>query len=550
MAAESMRGETQDGEAGARLPPTRSDASDTRIVRKQFLWQAEETLRESEERFRVALKNLPVILYHCDGDLRYTWVYNLPSCFPPEQVLGKRPDEVLPAEDVSELLAFKRQVLETGRGGRRELAFTHRGATRHYDITAEPGTGPDGQATGLIVAALDITGRKQAEQALRDSEERLRAILTTAVDGIITIDERGLIESVNPAAERLFGYTAAELVGQGVQRLMPSPYREEHDTYLATYLRTGVRKIIGRGREVWGQRKDGTTFPMDLAVSEFHLGGRQFFTGVVRDSTERKRAEEAERAATAEARIVRQIQQQLFPAAPPRLAGVEIGAASYPVGAAGGDYFDYLHFPDGALGAVVGDAAGHGVGPALLMAAAGAYLRALAQTHTDVPWILTLANRILADEVGDRFITLLVVRLDPRTSTWTYTGAGHQGYLLNPSGKVDVLAGEGLPLGIAKDTTYAGGPLLPLEPGAILLLPSDGVKEASAPSGERFGTERALDLVRAHRHRPAQEIVEVLCGAVRDFCGGQPPLDDVTAVVVKVESAQGAQVAEANHQGE
>jgi PAS domain S-box-containing protein len=131
-----------------------------------------------------------------------------------------------------------------------------------------------------------------AGQALRERESRIRAILDTTVDAIITIDAQGIIESFNLAAERIFGYAAAEVLGQEVSLLMPSPYHEEHHGYLARYLRTGEKRIIGIGREVVGRRKDGTTFPMDLAVSEVRLGDRCLFTGIVRDITERKRAEE------------------------------------------------------------------------------------------------------------------------------------------------------------------------------------------------------------------------------------------------------------------
>jgi PAS domain S-box-containing protein len=124
-----------------------------------------------------------------------------------------------------------------------------------------------------------------------DSAERLRAILETAVEGIITIDERGIVESMNPAAEQIFGYRAMEIIGKSVSLLMPTPYREAHDEYIGNYLRTGRAKIIGIGREVVGQRKDGGVFPMDLAVSEVKLSDRRLFTGFVRDITERKKAE-------------------------------------------------------------------------------------------------------------------------------------------------------------------------------------------------------------------------------------------------------------------
>ena len=147
---------------------------------------------------------------------------------------------------------------------------------------------------GLLVMATihDITRRKQAEEALRESEARMRAIFDTAVDGIITIDERGIIERFNPAAERMFGYSEAEVAGNNVSMLMPAPYHEAHDGYLAHYLQTGEKKIIGIGREVVGLRKDGSTFPMDLAVGETRQGERRMFTGTVRDISERKQAEE------------------------------------------------------------------------------------------------------------------------------------------------------------------------------------------------------------------------------------------------------------------
>jgi PAS domain S-box-containing protein len=144
----------------------------------------------------------------------------------------------------------------------------------------------------------EIAERRQVEERLvredaqlRESEARIRAIVNTAVDGIVTIDERGIVDTFNPAAERAFGYVAAEVTGRNVSMLMPAPYREAHDGYLARYLASGEKRIIGVGREVVGQRKDGSVFPMDLAVGEAQIGPRRLFTAVVRDISARKASE-------------------------------------------------------------------------------------------------------------------------------------------------------------------------------------------------------------------------------------------------------------------
>jgi diguanylate cyclase (GGDEF)-like protein/PAS domain S-box-containing protein len=133
---------------------------------------------------------------------------------------------------------------------------------------------------------------KRSEETLREREELQRSILSNAVDGIITIDAAGIVQSINAAGERLFGYSAAEIVGKNVSVLMPAPFADEHNSYLANYIRTGERKIIGIGRETIGLRKNGEPFPMDLAVSVVRSAGQRMFTGFVRDLTERKQAKE------------------------------------------------------------------------------------------------------------------------------------------------------------------------------------------------------------------------------------------------------------------
>ena len=145
----------------------------------------------------------------------------------------------------------------------------------------------------FMLEARDITQRLRSTETLREREQRLNGVLNTVADAIITINENGLIQSFNPAAERIFGYGVGEILGQNVKILVPKPHRGKHDSYLKNYHKTGERKIIGQtNREVEGQRKDGSLFPMELSVTEMLLGNIRLFTGIVRDITVRKNAQQ------------------------------------------------------------------------------------------------------------------------------------------------------------------------------------------------------------------------------------------------------------------
>ncbi len=151
--------------------------------------------------------------------------------------------------------------------------------------------GDQGTPMGFALVIRDISASATAEETLKAREAHLRSILETVPDAMIVIDEQGLMQSFSVAAERLFGLSAAEVIGRNVSMLMPSPYRERHDGYIERYLTTGERRIIGIGRVVVGQRSDGSTFPMELAVGEMVSGGARYFTGFIRDLTERQKTE-------------------------------------------------------------------------------------------------------------------------------------------------------------------------------------------------------------------------------------------------------------------
>jgi len=159
-------------------------------------------------------------------------------------------------------------------------------------LTVYPLGDERGRVTHHIGLVEDVSERRGTKEALQASTERLQAVLNAAVDGIVLIDPSGIIQSINPSVQKMFGYPPEELVGHNVKVLMPEPYREEHDGYLARYMATGEARIIGIGRQVAGRRRDGSTFPVDLAVSEVRHGGEIFFLGTLRDISERVRLED------------------------------------------------------------------------------------------------------------------------------------------------------------------------------------------------------------------------------------------------------------------
>lgn len=256
--------------------------------------------------------------------------------------------------------------------------------------------------------------------------------------------------------------------------------------------------------------------------------------------TENRRARRvAERALLAqeeELRIAREVQQRLFPAAAPKLAGYDIAGASCPAAATGGDYFDFFADPGGRLFVVAGDVTGHGLGPALLMADVRAYLRALALAGRGLTDMVAQTRRLLEpDLASDQFITLLLARFDPERCAWECINAGHPpGYVMGPDGRIKTELSPGTSaLGIEESAPSPEPVRFSLEPDDLLVLFTDGIPEARSSAGQEFGEERVLDVVRQRRSRPAAEIIQALLDEARRFGAPDAIQDDMTVVIVK-----------------
>jgi sigma-B regulation protein RsbU (phosphoserine phosphatase) len=209
----------------------------------------------------------------------------------------------------------------------------------------------------------------------------------------------------------------------------------------------------------------------------------------------------------------------------------------YPAEFVAGDYFDYLPVADGSVGFAIGDVAGHGFAPALLMCSLHTILRLVSRSRSDVGEIMSLGNRHyfeVAEE--ERFVTLLLGLLNPQSRVFTYASAGHPfGYVLDDSGAVKrQLRGGGLPLGILSDSEYRADGAVVLDPGDVVLMFTDGVQEARSREEVAFGPQRVLEVARANRAKTAAGIIESLHLAVCEFTKREKPADDITAVVIKV----------------
>jgi diguanylate cyclase (GGDEF)-like protein/PAS domain S-box-containing protein len=241
---------------------------------------------------------------------------------------------------------------------------------------------------------------KRTGDALRESEGRLRAILEAAVEGIITIDERGLILSCNAAAMSMFDYSQEEVVGKNVKMLMPSPYREEHDVYLDQYRKTGIKNIIGTGREVSGLRKDGRRFPLDLSISETVLSDRKIYTGIVRDISERKRIDEELRQSK-DAAVHAALHDKLT-GLPNRALMQDRLARAIERRKRNPDYHFARLFLDFDRFKIINDSLGHEVGDELLKGIAGRLARATRSTDS----ISNADSSTAARMGGDEFVIL------------------------------------------------------------------------------------------------------------------------------------------------
>ncbi|MEY4689720.1 MAG: hypothetical protein RIT19_45 [Verrucomicrobiota bacterium] len=372
--------------------------------------------------------------------------------------------------------------------------------------------------------------RRQAETALRESELRYRSVWENSTDGVLLIDLEGVIRFGNPAVKTIFGWEAGEVCGKTLDFLQTTT--TPPGTWKAA-AEAEERRVV----EANARRADGSEVEVEIGFTRMRMGQQQWLVAFIRDITERRRHEAEIRKTRQEFAAAREIQSRLFPTSAPQVPGFDIAGVSHAAEATGGDSFDYLPLPDGSWGILVADVAGHGMGPALLMAETRFCLRMTARSVSSPSEILTQANRLLAEDLGgDRYVTVSLAAIHPGSRILRHASAGHPAtWVLDAAGGIKArLRRTGKPLGRQGNAPYGENPEIALEPGDIVLQLTDGIDEAMRADGSLFTVERVLDLIRRNPGMASLGLAELICSEARAFTAPEPQTDDFTVVLARV----------------
>jgi PAS domain S-box-containing protein len=403
--------------------------------------------------------------------------------------------------------------------------------------------------TAIFATIVAFFMRNLGDNLVKEAQEaqsKVTGIITNLFDAVIMIDERGIIETVNPAAETMFGYSSEEVIGRNVNILMPEPYASEHDGYIKNYLTTKIPKILGKNRrEVLGMRANGEIFPMDLITSKMCIDDRLEFIGIVRDMTDYKRAEdEVKRLRQSETQMFEHLQHELetagrvqasmlpsdFPLFP-QYKNFNVFASMTPAKLIGGDFYDVFLVDVDKVFIVIGDVSGKGISAALHMVHCMADLRLLALRDELQPdRILFELNNLLCENnsVG-MFITVCCGIFNFQTGEFIYSNAGHNPPLTNAiTGCFEFMpVPKSIVLGYIKDAKYSSFNLQ-LRPGDSIFLYTDGVTEAENQQRDLFSDEKLLKLLATSGEVCARKVVELVKAEIDTFTEGVEQSDDIT----------------------
>lgn len=379
---------------------------------------------------------------------------------------------------------------------------------------------------GIIV---DVHEKKEAEEKLRRSEEKYRRIVDTAGEGFLLMDENLCIVDLNNAFARMVGREKEDLYGSNPFAQGTGEYRK--------YLAECRKKSTGldyREFECEVVYQDTRVVPVLVHANTLRSDSGEIIGNMafVTDMTQQKKA----------LKLAGEVQRGLLPERAPQISGVDIASRNVPCDEVGGDYFDFLWDESKKaekLSIVVGDITGHGVDAALLMSSARAFLRMRASQTGNPIEIVTALNQHLTKDFSEsgRFMTMFYLSLDRQAEQLEWIRAGHDPALIYDPEKdiFEELMGPGLALGVVENYDYALQSRNGLKPGQVIIIGTDGIWEGRNPSGEMFGKERLMEIVRNSAAHDSHTILEKIFQEHTDFSEGLKSDDDLTLVVVKIQ---------------
>lgn len=394
----------------------------------------------------------------------------------------------------------------------------------------------------LVRLKIRAVQRWQHLHRVMSRQTRYQAILDSTLEGIITIDERGIIDTFNRAAERIFGYRAEEMIGERIDRLVPASHAAAHGDYILAYLSGDASRVVGHRREIPGRRRDGSEFPMSLGVTEIRDRGRRLFVGVFSDVTAQVEADREMMAYTwalenyrAQAEAERETARQLMERALDResLRDPLLNWQVLSSDVFSGDVVAALRGPDRTLHVMLGDAMGHGLSAAVILLPALGVFHAMTRNGFRLEEIVAEMNRRLnlALPTGT-YLASVLIAVDERTRrVWVWNGGMPEGRLLAPDGAVEtVFPSRHPPLGLLTPERFdSSGQTAEWHAPAQLFFHSDGLSEATSPAGKPLGEARLAELLTGQA--PADRLVTVAAALV-DHLDGTPAHDDVAMLSI------------------
>ena len=503
-------------------------------------------LNEEKAFLKILINTIPDIIFYKDVNRKYVGAnkaFQKHIGFDIDKLIGKTDLEILPTERANKHMKDDELILEKASSELFEsVSIMGNGKRVVVETLKTPYFTNDGKLAGLIGIGRDITEHKDAEEKIKASENRFRSITSSAIDAIISADKNGIIESWNPAAVKIFGYTEEQAIGQNLDLIIPKKYHKRHHDGMNRVLTGGKKRAIGHIIEMEGQKKDKTIFPVSLALSMWEGINEMNFSGIIRDITKRKKDEailvKANKRMEGELNVGKDIQMSMlplnFPAFPERKE-IDIYANLIPAREVGGDFYDFHFLDENHIYFAVGDVSGKGVPAALEMAVAKTLLKSRAANDQSTASILTQVNNEIAkDNDACMFITVFAAILNTDTGKLIYSNAGHNpSYVIGESRDVVVLDDlHGPVIGAMEGIAYNETTLY-IDKEDIVLAYTDGVSEAQNKNEEFFTVSRLEKLIREGKYDSTQSLTDIIIESVKEFENGTEQFDDITVLALQ-----------------